>query len=100
MFDRTACGIDLGRCERHDCVHFTCPCCGAEHDRGWVGYIRPAHGAGVFRCLRCGYSGRGLHPDPEIDCELADQWATGNTWNRDSGIAEVPLGTDPLNGPG
>ena len=46
MFNRDDCGVVLGRCGRHKCVHFTCPTCDAKHDRGWVGYT-----PGTFRCL-------------------------------------------------
>ena len=31
---------------------FTCPQCGAQHNRGWV------DGVETFRCLRCGYVGK------------------------------------------
>ena len=86
MFDRTTCGVDLGRCERHDCIHFTCPSCGAKHDRGWVGYVE-----GSFRCMGCGYSGHGIHPDAEIDHAVY----------VDGVAAGLPLTwPDPLNGPG
>lgn len=42
-------------------IHFKCPKCDAEHDRGFL------DGREIFRCLRCGYQGYGFHPDPEID---------------------------------
>lgn len=86
MFNRDDCGVVLGRCGRHKCVHFTCPTCDAKHDRGWVGYT-----PGTFRCLHCGYSGHGIHPDADIDrAEYAHHVASGlpMTW------------PDPLNGPG
>lgn len=46
--------------------HFECPQCGATHSRGQFGIA-----TGCYRCLRCGYVGRGYHPDPEIDLDLA-----------------------------
>jgi predicted RNA-binding Zn-ribbon protein involved in translation (DUF1610 family) len=36
---------------RPDVLHFRCPQCGAEHDRGWI------NGVSMFRCLGCGYTG-------------------------------------------
>jgi Zn ribbon nucleic-acid-binding protein len=94
MFDRTVCRVDLGLCERHNCIHFTCPSCGAKHDRGYV------NGVDRFECTKCGYGGFGLHPDREIDLELFAEWKTNNDLHRAYGISEVPIGTDPLNGPG
>ena len=58
MFDRSVCGVDLGICEWHDAVHFTCPSCHAKHDRGYV------NGTDTFRCLGCGYVGSGLSAAP------------------------------------
>ncbi len=77
MYDRQVCGIDLGLCERHDCIHFTCPQCDAKHDRGYFGGPM-AEGGGTFRCLHCGYSGHGLHPDAEVDRGVYRDWALGN----------------------
>ena len=37
---------------------FTCPECGAQHDRGWV------DGVETYRCLRCGYVGKDNRPRP------------------------------------
>jgi predicted RNA-binding Zn-ribbon protein involved in translation (DUF1610 family) len=96
MFDRKVCGVELGRCERHECVHFTCPSCGAQHDRGWIGYR-----LGSFRCMRCGYSGHGLHPDAEIDRSLWTEWEEGNAQLLAAGLPTMPpTWPDPLNGPG
>lgn len=75
-------------------IHFECPSCGATHDRGCL------NGVDVFRCLRCGYVGHGFHTDPEIDRELLAEHNVANAFNRAHGIAEAPLGRDPLNGPG
>jgi rubredoxin len=95
MYDRKNCGIDLGLCERHDCIHFTCPSCDAKHDRGYV------NGVDAFRCLRCGYVGHGLHPDHETDLALFAEWKSNNVYNRSCGAPEVPsVYPDPLNGPG
>ena len=96
MFDRTRCGVELGDCKKHDCVHFTCPQCGAQHDRGFVG-----GNLGRFRCLRCGYSGHGLHPDVEIDEDVFVEWQQGNATNRVCGAPELPFTfPDPRSGPG
>jgi len=75
-------------------IRFECPTCGACHDRGFV------DGVSVFRCLRCGYLGHGFHPDADVDRDLFAEHKLANAWNRAHGIAEVPLGIDPLNGPG
>jgi rubredoxin len=53
MYPREKCGGKQGKCSEHMVVHFTCPQCGAKHDRGYV------DGYSTFRCLRCGYSGTG-----------------------------------------
>jgi len=84
MFDRTVCGVDLGLCERHDCIHFTCPSCDAKHDRGYV------NGVDVFRCLHCGYSGHGFHPDPAIDADVGKEIRANQVWNREH---ELPAGS-------
>lgn len=73
---------------------FECPGCGATHDRGFV------NGVDVFRCLGCGYSGHGFSTDIEIDRAVYADHCEGNAWNLAHGLPEVPLGRDPLNGPG
>ena len=40
---------------------FTCPECGAQHDRGWV------DGVETYRCLHCGYVGKENAPRPLTD---------------------------------
>lgn len=85
MFDRATCGVQLGPCARHASVHFTCPSCGAAHDRGYV------DGADTFRCLRCGYVGHGFHPDPEIDREVGVEIRTNQKWNREHDLPEGPF---------
>lgn len=37
---------------------FTCPECGAQHNRGWV------DGVETYRCLGCGYVGKDNRPRP------------------------------------
>jgi rubredoxin len=96
MYDRTRCGVNLGLCKKHDCIHFTCPQCGAQHDRGYVGYA-----VGTFRCMRCGYSGHALHPDQDTDRKLFAEWESNNALNRSAGVPEMPFTfPDSLNGPG
>lgn len=75
-------------------IQFECPTCGAKHTRGFI------NGVDVFRCLRCGYMGHGFHPDAETDRQLYEEHRAANAVNRAAGITEVPLGVDPLNGPG
>lgn len=75
-------------------IRFECPTCGAGHTRGMV------NGVDVFRCLRCGYMGHGFHADPEVDRSVYAEHMAANAWNRAHGIPEVPMGVDPLNGPG
>lgn len=75
-------------------IQFKCPQCDATHTRGFV------NGVDVFRCLGCGYMGHGFHAEPEADSAAFREHAENNTWNRAHGIPEVPLGVDPLNGPG
>lgn len=75
-------------------IRFKCPACDAEHTRGLL------NGVDVFRCLRCGYTGHGFHTDPEIDRAVYAEHRQGNDFNRAHGIPEVPLGLDPMNGPG
>ncbi len=85
MYDRTTCGVDLGLCERHDCIHFTCPSCCAKHDRGYV------NGVDVFECKGCGYGGHGFHPDREIDRAVGEEIRTNQKWNREHGLPEGPF---------
>lgn len=73
-----------------DRIRFKCPVCDAEHDRGFV------DGVSVFRCLGCGYTGHGFHPDPSIDRECLAEHVANNALHRKLGIPEVPLGVDPL----
>jgi hypothetical protein len=75
-------------------IQFECPKCSARHTRGFV------NGVDVFRCLKCGYLGHGFHADPEADLAAFQEHCDSNEWNRARGIPEVPLGIDPLNGPG
>lgn len=63
-------------------IKFICPCCAAEHERGYI------DGFSLFRCLRCGYSGHGFHPDTEIDRKLFESHTTANRRNSALGIAE------------
>jgi rubredoxin len=70
-------------------IHFKCPCCGAEHTRGFIDLVS------VFRCLKCGYMGYGFHPDKTIDEAVFADHEQGNAFNRAHGIDEVPLGIDP-----
>lgn len=96
MYDRTKCGIELGDCEQHNCIHFTCPQCAARHDRGYAGYT-----VGAFRCLRCGYSGHGLHQDADIDREVFAEWEQTRVESLYYGGFPVTFTfPDPLNGPG
>ena len=78
-------------------IVFECPACAARHDRGPV---TTSISPGMFMCQECGYSGYGFHIDPEIDRAAFDEWKTNNDWNLAHGIPPVPLGVDPLNGPG
>jgi Zn ribbon nucleic-acid-binding protein len=75
-------------------IVFQCPKCNATHERGFV------NGVDTFRCLSCGYQGHGFHSDPAIDAAVFAEHVSNNAINRSLGIAEVPLGVDPLNGPG
>lgn len=63
-------------------ICFICPCCAAEHTRGYLDGVR------LFRCLRCGYQGYGFHPDPEIDKSLSDEMETDNEFARKHGLPE------------
>jgi hypothetical protein len=75
-------------------ILFECPTCGAHHTRGFV------NGVDVFRCLRCGYMGHGFSDDPEADRLAHEEHVENNAWNRAHGVREVPLGVDPMGGPG
>lgn len=74
-------------------IRFECPTCGAHHARGFV------DGASLFRCLRCGYLGHGFD-DPALDADVFAEHQAANRVNRSLGLPEVPLGVDPLGGPG
>lgn len=50
-------------------LHFTCPTCGAQHDRGHLG--GPNAEGGGFRCLRCGYAGPSAPPTPTLNAAMA-----------------------------
>jgi hypothetical protein len=62
-------------------IHFTCPCCEAEHTRGYI------DGVALFRCLRCGYQGYGFHPDPDIDRGVYLEHVEAEKWNAAHGVA-------------
>lgn len=79
------CGVDIGPCLTCDRVHFVCPRCEATHDRGY------ANGVDAYRCLRCGYSGYGFHPDEVIDREVATEIREAQAWNREHSIDPGPL---------
>jgi hypothetical protein len=64
-------------------IKFICPCCAAEHERGYV------DGVSLFRCLSCGYLGYGFHPDTEIDRKFFAEHEADNKWNREHGIPEL-----------
>jgi len=51
-------------------IHFTCPRCHAQHDRGYL------NGIDLFRCLRCGYVGYGHDADPDKDRMLHEKRST------------------------
>jgi len=74
---------------------FECPSCGARHTYGTT-----MNGADLFRCHDCGYVGHGFHTDRAIDRKVYVEHCAANEWSRAHGIPEVPLGVDPLNGPG
>jgi len=76
--------VDLGWC-RCGAVHFLCPCCGARHDRGYV------DGVAVFRCLSCGYTGHGFHPDHETDLAIAAEIRDNQRWNEAHGLPVGPF---------
>ena len=79
------CGTEVGPCEEHRCIHFRCPDCGAGHDRGYV------DGFSLFRCLGCGYSGHGLHPNPKIDAEVGQAIREAQEWNIAHGLQPGPF---------
>jgi len=66
-------------------ILFTCPRCGASHRRGFV------DGVCMFRCLGCGYLGRGNHPDPDIDAEIGREMDEAEAWNAAHGIPSTPI---------
>jgi hypothetical protein len=74
------CVGDYGPCKKHGCIHFACPVCGAKHNRGYV------DGVSIFRCLKCGYTGHGLHPDPEIDSEVWGDIQEAEKFDREHGL--------------
>lgn len=67
-------------------IIFLCPRCGAAHERGYV------DGVALFRCLRCGYLGRGYHPDPATDAEIAREVDAAEEWNAAHGLPVTPIG--------
>ena len=62
--------------------HFECPVCKRSHRRGQFG----EPGSGLYRCLHCGYVGRGYHPDLEIDTALSKE-------ARDNELESIAAGT-------
>jgi len=68
-----------------DPIVFLCPACSATHRRGYV------DGVCTFRCLKCGYLGRGNHPDPGIDAEIGREMDEGEAWNAAHGLPVTPL---------
>jgi rubredoxin len=46
----------------------------------------------MFRCLKCGYLGRGNHPDPDIDAEIAREMDAAEAWNEAHGLPGTPIG--------
>lgn len=78
----------INRCATGE--RFECPRCGASHSRGAF------DGFSLYRCLRCGYSGAGYHPDEDIDAvefqqairnEAIDVWGGLTEW---VGVPRVP----------
>lgn len=65
---------------------FTCPGCGASHDRGYVNGVDP-----IYRCLHCGYSGHGFHPDQKIDREIGREIRANQAVDRELGLGEGPF---------
>lgn len=67
-----------------DRIEFTCPTCGAQHNRGYV------NGVDTFRCLKCGYVGpRDVNTAPSSP--MADRIAqlTADLFARDNRISEL-----------
>lgn len=61
---------------------FTCPKCSAQHTRGpMLGTIN------TYRCLSCGYTGHGHHPDAGIDAEVEGERLDNEAWNMAHGMA-------------
>ena len=85
MYNRADCDVTLGPCERHDCIHFTCPSCGAEHDRGYV------DGVDTFRCLGCGYRGHGFNPDSDTDRGIGQDIREAQAWDMAHGLPAGPF---------
>lgn len=65
---------------------FTCPRCNATHDRGYLNGVDP-----IYRCLRCGYSGYGFHPDEEIDREVAAEIRANQAIDEALGLGKGPF---------
>jgi hypothetical protein len=63
-------------------IYFVCPCCAAEHTRGYL------DGLSLFRCLRCGYVGHGFHPDADVDRSVFLDHEAANRFARDHGLPE------------
>jgi len=68
-----------------DRLGFECPRCHRAHTRGFV------NGVDTFRCMNCGYTGRGFHPDPEVDAEVTKEIREAQEWNRAHGMEEGPF---------
>lgn len=66
-------------------IEFECPRCGARHNRGYV------DGVGTFRCLGCGYTGHGFHPDEETDRLLGQEIRANQAWNVAHGLEPGPF---------
>jgi Zn ribbon nucleic-acid-binding protein len=79
------CVKKLGPCEACDAIHFTCPQCEAQHDRGYI------DGVSVFRCLGCGYLGHGFHADHIIDQGVAADIRAAQQWNVKHGLPKGPF---------
>lgn len=63
-------------------IEFRCPNCAATHRRGYL------NGTDVFRCLACGYTGHGFHPDEQIDAEIGRDIREAQRVNRSLGLPE------------
>jgi Zn ribbon nucleic-acid-binding protein len=66
-------------------IHFKCPKCEREHDRGYI------NGVDTFRCLNCGYVGFGFHPDEEIDAQIGQEIRQAQAWNVAHGLPAGPF---------